>query len=111
MKRLLIPFLALALCPPAIAVDYVKCEAMNSAAARIKVNAENVRTNARDEHRAMKLEEVCGTRDSSYEWIKCSNDNWRHGWGEGLEVGANAAAVELARLEQIKADYEAAGCP
>ena len=89
---------------PAQAMDYVKCEAMNKAAGRIRVTAEEVRDTERDAYRAQKLDDLCG--DNS----KCKRDNWRHGWNEGLEAGEKAAAVQLARLEQIQKDYQAEGC-
>lgn len=89
---------------PAHAIDYVKCEAMNASAARIRVSAEQVRASERDAYRSQKLDDLCGNNS------KCKSDNWSHGWDEGLEAGHKAAAAQLARLEQIQKDYKAEGC-
>ena len=103
MKRLLLlPFLCLM--PAAQAVDYVKCEAMNKAAGRVRVTAERERVKSRDEYRAQKLQALCGDDP------KCKRDNWNHGWDEGLAACKAAEAAQLARLDQIRKDYEGEGC-
>ena len=77
---------------------------MNKAAGRIRVTAERERVKARDEYRAQKLEELY--RDDS----NCKRENWNYRWNEGLAACKAAEVAQLARLDQIRKDYEAEGC-
>lgn len=89
MKRLLLPVLALALCPPAQAVDYVQCESIHRAAARVHAKAAAAFS--------LVIESIdLATADRHHDY---GGDAWA------------ARAAYAPQMEQIRSDAVAAGCP
>jgi len=110
MKRVLFAIVALSFASPAMATDYVKCEAMNKAAARLRVSKQqevkrvwNVYTDA--------LEEACpasmaGGMDA---WSACGRAFEAENKPQNDAMRAEVAAQYDERLAKVKADYEAEG--
>ena len=121
MKRLLL-LLPLLLTPAAQAIDYVKCEAMQKAAARVEASQKKAVQPYIQALKGPILEEECG-KSPDYLEDPDSYDERRSVYDECTKPGGRAftrivAALEAvpemvemtARLEKIKADYEKEGC-
>ena len=92
---------------PAAAMDYVKCEAMNQAAARVRVSRKQAANDAGRAALVAAQEQKCGPRNSSMSYLKCANSA---GFSE-VRAARSEASVEFnERLAKIQADYEAEGC-
>ena len=123
MKRLISMTAAvLAICAaPAHAMDYVKCEAMNKAAGRLRVGSEKAvradrrRVNALRSEACpqwsydgkMSAKQMAAATNAQQacvsQWNATNNADW-----SAREDGIRAEYAD--RLAQVKKDYEAAGC-
>jgi hypothetical protein len=115
MKQLLL-LTFLCVVPSAHAVDYVKCEAVQKAAARVEASAD-WRPTYRAELKA-KQEAACGTMSDWRARFASRSDFWdcqsraaifqteaiKQAWIDDYQ------APMKARLAKIQADYDAAGC-
>ena len=115
--RHLIVSAAVLLAGPAMAVDYVKCEAMNNANRRLHIQWDQETTQLAIEIRERKKVEKCGlepnvSAPSFGGWIRC---------GSGISAYRTNADREIAevpinekyntKLNALKADLEKEGCP
>ena len=115
MKRLLLlPFLCLM--PGAQAMDYVKCEAIQKAAARVEASADwrpayRAELDAMEEAKCGSVTNWRGRFNKYVEFMECQNsvsifttEAVKQAWIDDYQ------APMKARLAKIQADYEAAGC-
>ena len=86
----------------ALAVDYVKCEAMQNAASRLKVSSRQASNNAMRLDMRQQTAEQCG--NDTY----CSTYKEDH--QRKIDAGNKAAQPYQERLIKVLADYEAEGC-
>ena len=112
MKQLLLlPILCLM--PAAQAMDYVKCEAMQKAATRLKVS---MNTQAKEARSAIvmpamkKLQAECSAKFSGMEVFKCIGPKILPYEAEGDAAKATVIEKYSARIARVEADYEAEGC-
>ena len=105
----LFPALLLLAAPAANAVDYVKCEAMNKTAARLRLTRDSEAQGAGIRVREVALAAECAElKGDGKAWLECAN---RTGYEEALEASQAVKAAYSERLAKIQADYQAAGCP
>ena len=121
MKRLLL-LLPLLLTPAAQAIDYVKCEAMQKAAARVEASQKKAVQPYIQALKGPILEEECGKIPDYLEdpdnftermrvYEACTKPGGRAFTRIVAALEAVPEMVEMtARLEKIKADYEKEGC-
>ena len=123
MKRLLL-LLPLLLTPAAHAVDYVKCEAIQSAAARVRVSMEDQVSAAGSRASNLFFIENCGApmaellatsgvkelSERQKELLACNSATYKQSRVKVVEAQAAERMKVNARLAKIQADYEAAGC-
>ena len=112
MKRLLLlPFLCLM--PAAQAMDYVKCEAMQKAAARLELS---MNTQANEARKAIvgpalkKVQKECMAEFSGMEVFQCMGPKIAPYEAEG--DAARDAVIDRysTRIAGVLADYETGGC-
>lgn len=105
----LFPAFLLMAAPAANAVDYVKCEAMNKTAVRLRLTrdreAQAAGIRVREVLHAAECAELKGDTNA---WLECAD---RTGYEEALEASQAVKADYSERLAKIQADYQAAGCP
>ncbi|MDA7436719.1 hypothetical protein N8654_03435 [Synechococcus sp. AH-601-B19] len=113
MKHVLTAVAALAFASPAMAIDYVKCEAIQGAGQRLRVaKASKAQTAWKTEYRLTE-ERNCGKRDvlnPSYDalsWLKCANASDQ---SSAASAEAKVEAEYDERIAKVEADYQAAGC-
>ena len=103
----------LSLIPSAQAIDYVKCEAIQRAAARLKsaMDAEALEAqNAIVLPAIEKSQAICSTKFVNNEVLKCMSIRMANYEAEG--VIAREAVIEkyAPRVDRVLADYETMGC-
>ena len=112
MKRLLL-LLPLLLTPAAQAIDYVKCEAMQKAAARVRVTRKQKLTEAGTADVKEQIKEQCGEDQETplKSGLTCDNGTkFEPDRARMREVMEKVAAIYDMREQKIQADYEAEGC-
>ena len=110
-KMLLISILCLM--PSAQAIDYVKCEAIQKAAARLKsaMDAEALAA-----HNAIVLPAVekakvrCSTEFVNNEVLNCMSISMANYEAEGVIAREEVIEKYAPRVDRVLADYEAMGC-
>ena len=112
MKRLLLlPILCLM--PAAQSMDYVKCEAMQKAAARLELS---MNTQASEARKAIvgpafqKVQEECMAEFNGMEVFKCMGPKIAPYEAEGDAARDAVVAKYSPRISRVLADYEAEGC-
>ena len=112
MKRLLLlPFLCLM--PAAQGMDYVKCEAMQKAAARVRVTRKQKLTEAGLADVKEQIKELCGEDQETplKRALTCDNGTkFEPDRARMRETMEKVAAIYDMREQKIQADYEAEGC-
>ena len=123
MKRLLLlPFLLLM--PAAQAMDYVKCEAIQNAAGRIKASMEEQIASVAAPTSNLFLIERCGgtleelislvglesRSERQQEFIECESATIKERRAAVVKAQENEREKINARLAKIQADYDAEGC-
>ena len=113
MKRLLL-LLPLLLTPAAQAMDYVKCEAMNKAAERIRGSMEKAQKKVSAE-RYMAKRDACEYQREKFGYSstmteRC-NESWETANSKEWEEKKEAVLVLYSeRLAKVQMDYDAEGC-
>lgn len=103
MKGAVITLAVLAFASPAMAMDYVKCEAMQKAMARVTLSRKEARNNAlRADMDAQKFEQ-CGET-----FLPCAGYVEDH--QRKIAAGDAAVVTYDERLAKIQTDYTADGC-
>ena len=106
---------------PAQAMDYVKCEAMNKAAGRLRVSSRQAREQVHDDYNRTRKAACVHQGDvrtmsakeygaETARWSACSSQWHAANWDALEQKKAAASAVHTQRLAQVQKDYEAAGC-
>lgn len=102
---------------PAMAVDYVKCEAMNNANRRLQIQWNQEKTELAIEIRERKKVEKCGpmpqfSAPSFRGWIACGTETYAYLTAADREI-AEAPINEKyeTKLKALKNDQEKEGCP
>ena len=110
-KMLLISILCLM--PSAQATDYVKCEAIQEAAARLKssMDAEALAAQNAIVLPAMeKAQARCSTKFVNLEVLNCISIRMASYESEGVMAREKVFEKYAARVDRVLADYEAMGC-
>ena len=125
MKRLLFPLLALSLCPPAGAMDYVLCEAMQRRLNTENLGREDRALVAQDDYyrrtappKPEKPAEPECTKTNDTRWpclpSLTLNDHRPEvddpRWAKGLQIYRDVYQAETPAMRRIKTDMKAAGC-
>ena len=96
---------------PAAAVDYVKCEAIQKAAARIRISRDSAADTAGDAYESAAKEKACGPYTGSSSYLKCEIEFLKISrWDEIKAVREKATREFDERLAKVQADYQAEGC-
>ncbi len=115
MRHLIVSAVVL-MAGPAMAVDYVKCEAMNNANRRLHIQWDQETTQLAREIRRRKTIEKCGPRPNpsapQFEWGKCELEIYAYRTSADREI-AEAPINEKykTKLNALKADLKKEGCP
>ena len=112
MKKMLL-ISVLCLMPSAQAIDYVKCEAIQRAAARLKsaIDAEALAAQNAIILPAMeKAQARCSTKFVNNEVLKCISTRMADYEAEGVMAREEVIENYAPRVDRVLADYEAMGC-
>ena len=99
--------------PTAQAMDYVKCEAMQKAGARLEIS---MNTQASEARKAIvgpafqKVQEECMAEFSGMEVFKCMEPKIAPYEAEGDAARDAVIASYAPRIARVRADYDAEGC-
>ena len=93
---------------PAAAMDYVKCEAMNKAAARVRVSDSQEIRRLRIAYNSGRSDTCQGIYDAAR--TRCTDAYEAKHLEAHNKAVAEVEADNDARLAQIQADYKAEGC-
>ena len=112
MKKMLL-ISVLCLMPSAQAIDYVKCEAIQRAAARLKsaMDAEALAAQNAIVLPAMeKAQARCSTKFVNNEVLDCMSIRMANYEAEGVIAREEVIEKYAPRVDRVLADYEAMGC-
>ena len=123
LKFLGATFIALLMTGPAVAVDYVQCEAIWNAMSRAKAKLRAEEKSARYQMQWQHITKVCGKSPSALalnidysseefrnimkDWSSCRNREWSATYNVDRNTQVTSAKK---RVKKIQTDYQRAGC-
>ena len=124
LKFLGATFIVILMIGPAVAVDYVQCEAIWDAMSRAKADLRAEEKSARYQMQWQHITKVCGKSPSAHalnidyssqefrnimtDWSNCRNREWSAAYNVDRNTKVSSAKE---RVKKIQADYQRAGCP